>query len=366
MVINKENIQIIFFGVPPVGFSTFPESKSKYYEAVIRPKEDEPIEAKIYNTDSKSTFLYIKHGFSGENNRGEKRSGRSLGIAFELEGYRFKQNDSILSVLQPKIKQFYSENEIIVNKQFQFNSFKDVSELLEEYQKKFRKIIRNEVQVEIISPEYEEKVDLINIGKKIVTTSDITYKSINISKDKMKDTNYSDKIRMVEERISELEKKNKSLFRYIPIIWLLLLTLFGTYQFIKNNSNRSKRPKQEKKMVPFKSKESKQNTYSSNEYVSVKIKDSKTQFFLVPDKFSNKSDSPIKNMNQFYSEVSKYFRIHYLKNKVNLSDNDIQQFIRNENSESNTSIEDRLEKSGQIDRATLRDLIGNNYLIYQI
>ncbi len=363
---KRSEINVIFFGAPPEGYSSFPSSRSREFEALLKPKKDGEIDAFIHNKRNKSKLIYVRHGFSGASNKGEIRGGRPLGIIIEVIDCRIaSSNEQVIELIEREFQRFLNHENVSINKNIKFYGFKDIDFTLKHFQKQISKSIKENLSFTPISPGTEGKINLleeINVASENYQEKQNTIQ--NISKPKIKDDRsiYS-KLEMLNERIETLEKKNKSFLRWLPYIWLTLLSaafLLSQLDILTLNSKTTKKETQQGKEIVN------SKNYSSNKYIEVKkIENGIYQFYLVPESFSEYSENKtINSFDQFQSNVSKYFRTKY--ENIGIKDNDIKAFIKEKNKNSNKGIQDWLNKNESIDQQNIKALVGDNYLVYQI
>lgn len=135
MELDKQHVEVFFFGSPAEGFTSYPSSFSNRVNGLDKATADYKLECRYRVSQNGTRIQYAEYGLTGIGQHGKSRGGRNFGIWVDIQGYKIDEigRTKILEYIKEFINDGIVKNSNIFkednskSKHFIINSFNDVA-----------------------------------------------------------------------------------------------------------------------------------------------------------------------------------------------------------------------------------------------
>ena len=238
-------LSVVYFGLLPVGFTSYPKQFSKHFEIYNKSKNVGDIECFYIMDSNETSVVFIYHGIIGESNFNEPRGGRSFGFCIKLDGKKLSE-EQISKVFNFMQQVFYAAifnassgifKENLNIPYFRVYSFEDIQEHLDHVTSQIKIQFPEQLgELEHIGkiPErvridlYPKKVEKENENQSNKKNRNITPKDNDKNSKNIEINNLKDKFELFGQKVI-IASKNQAKLIYILLIWSLFLTSISVY-----------------------------------------------------------------------------------------------------------------------------------------
>lgn len=285
MTVDKQQIDVFFFGSPGEGFTAYPSQFSNKVNGLDKSNSSHKLECKYIVKDNKTKIQYAEYGLTGVGQHGKSRGGRNFGIWIEIKGKKLDE-DGTEKVLN-YIKTFINEGILLKTnlfdkdsssniKHYVITSFNEVSDTLDKWIEVFK---------EHFIADFKDNFQSITINDSY--TIDLNPEKVKSTK---KDANINTSIKHnkdvvgveIDYSTNSIPKTQKKFFSFsfeklntLLLTLLLLITLFGSsYKSnpttsIENSNNKTPTNTHKTKTISDKN----ENNYISQQKYIIKAGD---------------------------------------------------------------------------------------------